>query len=541
MTNIFIFNNASRAASYGIGTYIKQLTGGLSAIPDTKVSLVEMYADSKEFAIYDDEDGTRHYLIPPLQSNTESETYCRIIFYFLARNINDVGNNKIVFQFNYFQHYPLAVLLKSWFINSYIVQTVHYMGWCFELNGNVQRMKTITAEGYEPNNDKERSVIASYVVEKEFLHLADVVLVLSSRTMDILASDYGVSIGKMHLVYNGIADNVYCNSFSSNKRLRRNILYVGRLDEIKGLKYLINAYGKIVNKYPDTCLVIVGDGDFQPYLELCRKLSGHVSFLGKMQNDDVDKVYNSAYIGVMPSFHEQCSYTAIEMMRHGIPIIGTDSTGLAEMLDATPELRVHIDEDDFNEDGFISQIVSKMDLLLSDVTAYHLASDAVFKQYQERYTLEAMTRGVQDAVRALQINPLSIVSPDYLPHMDNQMVALINRHPDIDTDFFGMAGIGIYLWWRVLQLEKNVVANANQLAMIKEHLIYYIDWVEEIIDDEPVGDELCVMFTDMKKHDFCPTLVGHILEHSRVTCGDMSFPSEQEIIHNALKICTCKI
>ena len=34
----------------------------------------------------------------------------------------------------------------------------------------------------------------------------------------------------------------------------------------------------------------------------------------------------------MPSFHEQCSYVAIEMMMYGIPLIGTDSTGLKEML-----------------------------------------------------------------------------------------------------------------------------------------------------------------------------------------------------------------
>ena len=135
MTNIYIFNNASRAAGYGIGTYIKQLAEGLSVMPETKVSLVEMYADTKEFAISDDKDGIRHYLIPSLHSGTENETYCRVIFYFLARNIDNVGNDKIVFHFNYFQHYPLAVLLKSCFVNSCIVMTVHYMNWCFELNG----------------------------------------------------------------------------------------------------------------------------------------------------------------------------------------------------------------------------------------------------------------------------------------------------------------------------------------------------------------------------------------------------------------------
>lgn len=542
MTNIFIFNNASRAAGYGIGTYIKQLTRGLSAMPETKVSLVEMYADTKEFAISDDKDGIRHYLIPSLHSGTENETYCRVIFYFLVRNIDNVGNDKIVFQFNYFQHYPLAVLLKAWYINSCIVLTVHYMSWCFELNGNVKRMKAITAEGYEPTDDKERGVISSYVGEKLFLYLADVVLVLSKRTKDILANNYSVSVDKMRLVYNGIADDTCCDSLScDSKGLRRNILYVGRLDEIKGLKYLISAYGKILVKYPDTHLVIVGDGDFQPYMEQCRTFHEHVSFLGKMQSGDLDKVYESAYIGVMPSFHEQCSYTAIEMMRHGIPFIGTDSTGLAEMLDATPELRVHIDEDDFNEDVFVSQIASRMDMLLSDDTTCHTASDAVLKQYKERYTLEAMTKGVQDAVLALQANSLSVISPDYLPHMDNRMVALINRHPDIDVDFFGMAGIGIYLWWRVLQLEKDAVANADQIAMIKEHLIYYLDWVEEVINDEPFGDELCVMLASMKEHDFCPTLTGRILEHGKIASDDMPFPSEQEILQNTLKICTCKI
>lgn len=542
MTNIFIFNNASRAAGYGIGTYIKQLVEGLSVMPETKVSLVEMYADTKEFAISDDKDGIRHYLIPSLHSGTENETYCRVIFYFLARNIDNVGNDKIVFQFNYFQHYPLAVLLKAWYINSCIVLTVHYMSWCFELNGNVKRMKAITAEGYEPTDDKERGVISSYVGEKVLLYLADVVLVLSKRTKDILANNYSVSVDKMRLVYNGIADDTCCDSLScDSKGLRRNILYVGRLDEIKGLKFLISAYEKIVDKYPDTHLVIVGDGDFQPYMEQCRTFHEHVSFLGKMQSGDLDKVYESAYIGVMPSFHEQCSYTAIEMMRHGIPVIGTDSTGLAEMLDATPELRVHIDEDDFNEDVFVSQIASNMDLLLSDVTAYHLASNAVYKQYKERYTLEAMTKGVQDAMLALQANSLSVISPDYLTHMDNRMVALINRHPDIDVDFFGMAGIGIYLWWRVLQLEKDAVANADQLAMIKEHLIYYLDWLEEVINDEPFGDELCVMLASMKEHDFCPTLTGRILEHGKIASDDMPFPSEQEILQNTLKICTCKI
>ena len=141
MINIFIFNNASRAAGYGIGTYIRQLSEGFSAIPDTKVSFVEMYAETKEFSVNVDDSGHTHYLIPPLKSAMESEAYYRSIFYFLARSIAICENERTVFQFNYFQHYLLAVLLKAWYPQSLIVFTVHYLNWCFELNGNVKYMK----------------------------------------------------------------------------------------------------------------------------------------------------------------------------------------------------------------------------------------------------------------------------------------------------------------------------------------------------------------------------------------------------------------
>ena len=51
MTKIFIFNNACRAAGYGIGTYVSQLSDSLSVRPDTKVLHVDMYAETKEFAV----------------------------------------------------------------------------------------------------------------------------------------------------------------------------------------------------------------------------------------------------------------------------------------------------------------------------------------------------------------------------------------------------------------------------------------------------------------------------------------------------------
>ena len=543
-TRVFIFNNASRAANYGIGTYVRQLSDGLAALPDFWISFVEMYADSKEFSIVEDGKGLLHYRIPALASGIETEAYCRSIFYFIARHIEFGESDRLVFQFNYFQHYPLASLLKGQYPHSRIIVTVHYLNWCFELKGNITRMRKITANGHEAVDDTERRVVSSFMDEKAFLHLADEVFVLSKSTKAILAKDYNVSQDKTHLIYNGIG-NAICHRASSchgAENAERNILFVGRLDEIKGLKYLISAFGKIAGRYPNTRLVIAGDGDFQPYLEQGRKWMGRVVFLGEMQNNELDEVYETAYIGVMPSFHEQCSYTAIEMMRHGIPVVGTDSTGLAEMLDATPQLRVHIDEESFNEDDFVTQLALRMDLLLSDANAYREASDAVCRLYEERYKVSSMAKGIQQTVLLSFERMDYTVSPDYLRHIDSRMMQLVNQRPDIDTDFFGMSGIGVYLWWRIKSLADNKEKELQQ-SMLQEYLIYYLDWLDEVARLSSLPEEMSTSLMDMYWQGFYKTKVRAMLGVFRLKDEERkaSLPSKDMIISNSLRICNCKI
>lgn len=543
-TQVFIFNNASRAANYGVGTYVRQLSEGLVALTDAEVSFVEMFADTKEFFIATDEQGKRHFQIPALASGMESELYCRSIFYFIARNIETYDADNLVFQFNYFQHRQLAAMLKGKYPYSRIIVTVHYLSWCFELKGNVSHMRKIVAKEHEANDDMERRVKSSFTDEKAFLHLADEVIVLSRKTEEILAKDYEVSVDKVHLVYNGIGNCVCRRPFScdSPKDALRNILYVGRLDEIKGVKYLISAFEKIIDKHSNTHLVIVGDGDFQPYLVQGRKIHGHISFLGKMQSDEVDEVYQSAYVGVMPSFHEQCSYTAIEMMRHGIPVVGTDSTGLAEMLDATPQLRIHIDEDSFDEEAFVAQIVSCVDMLLSDTDAYRKASDGVSRLYEKRYQISSMTNGTRQVVLSSFGRKDYTVSPDYFKHLDFRMMQLVNQRPDIDTEFFGLSGIGIYMWWRIESLTGRSEEEYQQ-ALLQEYLIYYIDWLGDVASLYSLPKEMVATLMDMYGKGFYKTKVGEILKglQSDRDIQNIMMPSENAIISNCLRICNCKV
>lgn len=541
MIRLYTFNNASRAAGYGIGTYISQLTDGLSVYAEVAVSFVDMFADTKEFSVTKDEQGRIHYLIPSLSIGMESEVYCRSVFYLLARNIKNGDTDQLVFHFNYFQHKPLAMLLKGQYPECRIILTVHYMSWCFELNGNLTRLREIMSvnEEGEDEDKKARSVRDSVREESVFLHLADEVVALSRKTMEVLTEDYKVSKDKLHLIYNGTGTE---SIGSKSETDTRNILFVGRLDEIKGLKYLIEAFAKIASRHPEIRLVIVGDGEFQPYLSQCRKSRGKVAFLGKMQSEDLERVYQSAYIGVAPSFHEQCSYTVIEMMRHGIPVIGTDSTGLVEMLDATPDLRIHINEENFSEEDFIGQLASCLDLLLSDKGAYTQASEAVTSLYEERYKSDTMVSNMINIVKASFERPDYLLPIDFLPHIDTRMMQLINQSPDISTDFFGMSGIGVYLWWRVLTMG-NASENEFQSTLLQEYLLYYMDWLCEAADNSLLPDEMLAALNSMTRHGFYKTRVNALLSipsfrHSATYCA---MPPAKAILRNALKICNCKV
>ena len=82
----------------------------------------------------------------------------------------------------------------------------------------------------------------------------------------------------------------------------------------------------------DCRLIIIGDGEYTKCLEECKNDWERIIFTGKLSKDELYQFYQIADIGVMLSKHEQCSFVAIEMMMHGLPIIASNSTGLDEMV-----------------------------------------------------------------------------------------------------------------------------------------------------------------------------------------------------------------
>jgi glycosyltransferase involved in cell wall biosynthesis len=118
------------------------------------------------------------------------------------------------------------------------------------------------------------------------------------------------------------------------------IFTVGRLIELKGHKYLIEAFRSLTED-PLPRLVIGGDGPLRNELELCVKeynLSDRVTFLGHVPTHLTPFYYSMADIYVQPSIidndgnTEGLGVTLVEAMACETPCIGSDVGGIPDII-----------------------------------------------------------------------------------------------------------------------------------------------------------------------------------------------------------------
>lgn len=348
MKHIYLFCSDSRAGDYGIGTYIRELTACIKGEQGVCLTLVELQSMEKEFLIIE-LGGMRTIKIPSprlvpywqLQPK-KMEQYNLAVCCLLKPQINKEEDN--VFHLNYLQHYSLVPYLRELFPLCKIVFTIHYMGWLTLIKGDETRFnKIIQKEEMERTDATEKSVYDDYSRMKVMCQSVDSIICLSSYTFDILQTGYGILQEQLALISNGLKDEAVIVgeerkqsikkelSFNENEKI---VLFVGRLDEEKGLLLLLKAFEKIVVHSPDAHLIIAGNGNYDRFLKECTVFYGKVTFTGKVEKDFLYKLYQIADVGVHPSLNEQCSYVAIEMMMHGIPLVGIDSAGIGEMIES---------------------------------------------------------------------------------------------------------------------------------------------------------------------------------------------------------------
>jgi glycosyltransferase involved in cell wall biosynthesis len=100
------------------------------------------------------------------------------------------------------------------------------------------------------------------------------------------------------------------------------ILYVGRLDRVKGVNILLKAAMRILIDNKNIKFLIVGEGGLRKKYEKSAKyFSKHIMFTGWRNN--VAELMNVADIFVLPSYSEGAANAAMEASASGLPVIAT--------------------------------------------------------------------------------------------------------------------------------------------------------------------------------------------------------------------------
>lgn len=181
-----------------------------------------------------------------------------------------------------------------------------------------------------------------YDIEKEGMEEADRVVAVSEGTKRIVVDKYGIPEDKVRVVHNGIDEADYITETDTPlfiERLKREgnkiVLFVGRITLQKGPDYFVRLANRVRQVIPDVYFVVAGSGDMEGQMirEVGRHgLSDRFIFTGFLRGKELDMVYRSADIYVMPSVSEPFGITPLEATIHGAPVLVSRNSGVSEVL-----------------------------------------------------------------------------------------------------------------------------------------------------------------------------------------------------------------
>lgn len=169
----------------------------------------------------------------------------------------------------------------------------------------------------------------------------DTAIAVSRDTANDWVRRSRISPARVVTIHNGIDPETYRRRLSPAAARERFGLpvdgpvigAVGRLDEAKGLTYLLDAAARLRPEFPALRVVLAGDGPLRPQLEARTAqlgLAGAVRFLGFQH--DVQPVMDALDVFALPSLSETLGYAFLEAMATELPAVGTRVGGIPEVI-----------------------------------------------------------------------------------------------------------------------------------------------------------------------------------------------------------------
>lgn len=277
-------------------------------------------------------------------------------------------------------------------------------------------------------------------VERIAMRGADAITSPSKDLAQFVSKDLKYPLEQIKIIHNPINTDVFTPSGKKaiNDNLSLKVLFVGRLEERKGIKYLIESWPQVIAAVPKAHLYVIGDdtqnakGQTSELTQLKKFINKHniaesITFLGRVPLSDLPTYYRSADICVVPSVYDNSPYACLESMSCGTTTIGTASGGTAEyMVDGESGIIVKAKD---------SNVLAKaiIGLLQNDKERLRLGNNArarVLTCFQRKEIARLTARLYEQAIKSWQEKQphLKATNRSIYPHSAERIMADVEEY-----------------------------------------------------------------------------------------------------------------
>ena len=174
-----------------------------------------------------------------------------------------------------------------------------------------------------------------YKIEREGMHAADKVIVVSNFVKNNIMNRYGVPEDKIRVVHNG---GVEMSDSKGDLKIDEDckyVLFAGRVTLQKGPEFFVEAARRVLEKEDNVKFILAGSGDqLNKVIEMAAEygMANKFMFTGFYNRNEAEKLFSMADVFVMPSVSEPFGIVPLEAMYKGTPTIISNQSGVSEVL-----------------------------------------------------------------------------------------------------------------------------------------------------------------------------------------------------------------
>lgn len=267
----------------------------------------------------------------------------------------------------------------------------NYLYPVYLLNDDVKSISWNHGTIYNLKNHK-----ISRVRQGKKLKYVNKIIAISEKTEESIKEIYPEYMKKIELVYNGYDFNDINAKSLENAKIKfeeDSLIYIGRIEESKGIKRLLEVFKNVVENIPDKKLYLLGKGNLEEYVS---------KFI---RDNNLEKnVFMLGYVENPYPYIKKASYVILLSEAEGFPTVLVESLALGKGFISTPVGGTK-ELNNSHKCGFVSddnkEITNYLVDELSKNKENRLIKSEVCREYVDKFSLEKQIASIKNIIKEL--------------------------------------------------------------------------------------------------------------------------------------------